>query len=217
MLALFQTHWVCSRFWCVCFHGLHFSGSRLLCREMSEAGPGLHALSRSKPLRFRFRFSSTPQRCRFGWACILCPSQVRAAQVTRCLARAVTPRWAGYLITSPSQLLTFLGVQQACLLRCSVCLFWGADLWLRPSQWVSTIQNPKNSWLAMEPACSLVEDASLDRACLQFGRRCLSGVTIATFWLWLPPACLSTVGDGPVRSLLALLWCLLSPLFCEQA
>ena len=40
-------------------------------------------------------------------------------------------------------------------------LFWGADLWLRPSQWMSTIQNPKNSWLAMKPACSLVEDASL--------------------------------------------------------
>ena len=31
------------------------------------------------------------------------------------------------------------------------------------------------------------------------------------------PACLSPAGDGPVRSLLALLWCLLSPLFCEQA
>ena len=80
-----------ARSWCVCFQGLHFSSSRLLCWELSEVGPGLHALPRSKPLRFRF--SGTPQRRRLGWACVLCPSQVRAAQVTRCLVSAVTPRW----------------------------------------------------------------------------------------------------------------------------
>ena len=44
--------------------------------EMSGAGPGLHALPRSKPLRFRF--SGTPQRRGLGRACVLCPSQVRA-------------------------------------------------------------------------------------------------------------------------------------------
>ena len=55
--------------------------------ELFEAGPGLCALPRSKALRFSF--SGTPQRRRFGWACVLCPSQVRAAQVTRCLARVV--------------------------------------------------------------------------------------------------------------------------------
>ena len=69
----------------------------------------------------------------------------------------------GLGILSPplSQLLGFLGVQWACLLRCAVCLFWGADLRLWPSGQMSTIQNPKNSWLAMEPVCSVVEDASL--------------------------------------------------------
>ena len=82
-------HWVCSRSWCMHFPSLHFSGSRLLCQELSEAGPGLYALPRSKPLRFRF--SGTPQRRRLGWACVLCPSQVQVAQVTRCLASAVTP------------------------------------------------------------------------------------------------------------------------------
>ena len=46
-------------------------------RELSKAGPGLCALPRSKPVRFRF--SGTPQRHRLGWACVLCPSQVRAA------------------------------------------------------------------------------------------------------------------------------------------
>ena len=65
----------------------HSSGSRLLRSELSEAGPGLHAPPRSKPLRFRH--SGSPQRRRLGWACVLCPSQVRAAQVMRCLASAI--------------------------------------------------------------------------------------------------------------------------------
>ena len=75
--------------------------------ELSEAGPELHALPRSKPLRFGF--SGTPQRCRFGWACVLCPSQVRAAQVTRCLASTVTPRCGVRLIASPVPAARFSG------------------------------------------------------------------------------------------------------------
>ena len=38
--------------------------------ELSEAGPGLHALPRSTLLRFRFL--GTPQRHRLSWACVLC-------------------------------------------------------------------------------------------------------------------------------------------------
>ena len=38
----------------LCFPSLHCSGSRLLSWELSKVGPGLHALPRSKPLRFRF-------------------------------------------------------------------------------------------------------------------------------------------------------------------
>ena len=72
---------------CVRFPWLHCLGSRLLCRGLSEAGPGLYALPRSKPLRVRYLGS--PQRRRLGWACVLCPSQVRAAQVMRCLVSAV--------------------------------------------------------------------------------------------------------------------------------
>ena len=100
VLAVFQSHWVCPHSQRVCFHDLHFSGSRLLCLELSEAGPGLHTLPRSKLLRVRF--SGTPQRCRLGWACILHPSQVGAAQVTRCLVSAVTPRWAWFILLPPS-------------------------------------------------------------------------------------------------------------------
>ena len=58
----------------------HSSGSRLLCQEPSEAGPRLHAPPRSKPLRLGH--SGSPERRRLGWACVLCPSQVRAARVS---------------------------------------------------------------------------------------------------------------------------------------
>ena len=67
VLVVSRPHRVCPRSQRVCFPSLHCSGSRLLCRELSDAGPGLHALPRSKPLRFRF--SGTPQRHRIGCAC----------------------------------------------------------------------------------------------------------------------------------------------------
>ena len=65
-----------------------FSHSTLLGLQVAlqGVGPGLHALPRSTPLRFRF--SGTPQRHSLDWACALCPSQVRVAQATRCLASA---------------------------------------------------------------------------------------------------------------------------------
>ena len=45
-----------------------------------------------------------------GWACVLCPSQIRAAQVMRCLARVIAETYA-------YPLLGYLGVQLAHLLR----------------------------------------------------------------------------------------------------
>ena len=100
-------------------HSVHSSGSSLLLWELSEAGPGLHAPPRSKPLRFRH--SGSPQRHRLGWACVLCPSQVRVAQVFgKCGSCDLSPL--------PSLLLSFLCVQLAHLLRQMV-----------------TVQNPKKS------------------------------------------------------------------------
>ena len=110
--------------------------------ELSKAGPGLHAHPRSKPLRFRF--SGTPQRCRLGWACVLCPSQVRAAQVTRYLVSALSPGTVR-LIASPVPAAWFPGCAAVTLPQ--VCLFWAADLWLQPSRRMSTVQNPRKSWL----------------------------------------------------------------------
>ena len=114
--------------------------------ELSKVGPGLCALPRSKLLRFRFL--GTPQMHRLGWACVLCPSQVREAQVTRCLVSTLSTD--GQCILSPplSQLLGFLGAQQEHRLRCAMCLLWGADLWVRPSRQMSTIQDPRKTWLA---------------------------------------------------------------------
>ena len=152
MFAVSWPHWVCPCSWCVCFPCLHCLGSRLLCWKLSEAGPVLYAFPRSKLLRFRY--SGSPLRCRLGWACILCPSQVQAAQVFGQCSHCD-------LLPPPSLLLSFLGVQPAHLLRRAVCLFWGADLWLRPSQRMSTVQNAKKSWLATKPGCSLVDNASL--------------------------------------------------------
>ena len=84
------------------------SGFRLFHWEPSVASPGLLAPPRSKPLRFRH--SGSPQRRRLGWACVLCPSQVQAAQVMRCLASVIATTYA-----SPP--LSYLGVQLAHLLR----------------------------------------------------------------------------------------------------
>ena len=108
--------------------------------DLSKVGPGLHALSRSKPLRFRF--SGPPQRHRLGWTCVLCPSQVWVAQATRCLASTLSPGGAVCLITSPVPATQFprLAQQESCL--------WGTDLWLQPSWLMSTVQDPRKTWLA---------------------------------------------------------------------
>ena len=96
--------------------------------ELSMAGPGLSALPRSKLLRFRS--SGTPQRHSLGWAYVLCPSQVWVAQATRCLTSTVSPGGGCVLSPPQSQPLGFLGGSGRAHLRCAICLFWGADLWL---------------------------------------------------------------------------------------
>ena len=77
--------------------------------ELSKVGPGLRALPRSRSMLLRFRFLGTPQRHRLGWACVLCPSHVQAAQATRCLAIALSPGGTVPLITSPIPAAQFLG------------------------------------------------------------------------------------------------------------
>ena len=156
VLAVMQPRWVCPGSQPVCFPRLHCSGSRLLCRNcLMRALGGMHfpGLSHSgSDSRVLHKGADLVGR-RLGWTYALCPSQVWETQVA-----------------------SFLGVQWACLLRCAMCLFWGADLWLWHSQGMSTIRNPI-PWMARKSASSLVDDASLG--------------PIAPFSLWLPlPACL---------------------------
>ena len=145
-----QPHWACPRSWRMYPPRPHCSGCRLLRREPSEAGPGLHAPARSKPLRFRH--SGSLQRRRLSWACVLCPSQIQAAQVTRCLVSMVI---ATYCLPCP------------CL-----SVFWVYNR--RTFWWMLTVQNPKMSWLAKKPACSLVDNASLGLRLPPSGSGCLS-------------------------------------------
>ena len=98
--------------------GTHRSGSMLLCWEPSEAGPRLHAPPRSKPLRLG---AQEALRGADLVGCVLCPSQVRVAQVFgECSRCDLSP----FL----SLLLSFLGVSPASL------------LWQ-----LMTVQNPQKS------------------------------------------------------------------------
>ena len=67
--------------------------------ELSKMGHELCVVPRSKPLIFRFL--GTSQRHRVSWACVLCLSQVRAAQATRCLVSSLYPGGTVYLFISP--------------------------------------------------------------------------------------------------------------------
>ena len=116
----------------VCFPCLYCLGSRLLCQELSEVGPGLYALPRSKLLRFRY--SGSPQRHRLSWACILCSSQVQAAQVTGCLASVVAvtyclpvpaAQFSGCTTGAPSQADVYHPDSQEVLVSNEACLQFG--------------------------------------------------------------------------------------------
>ena len=183
VFTVIQPHWVCPLSRHVCFP---CSDSRLLCWKLSASGPGLHALPRSKPLRFRF--SGTLQRHRLTWGCVLHSSG------DHFLGAHSHPQFksATYPFPRPSSVFWVYNGQ-------ALCLFWEADLWLRPSPWMSTVQNPKRSWLATKTGCSLVQDASLGPRLPSYGSGCPRLPVSSRGW--------------PVHSWLVLL----SPLFCERA
>ena len=173
--------------------------------ELSNVGPGLCAVPRSKPLSFRF--SGTSQRHRLIWVCVLCPSQVQAAQEIMCLETALSQVCgASYHLPGPN--LWFPG----CATRapshvCCVSLLGSWSLTATLLVYVSQPQSQEDLDSSCESAHNLVEDA-------------ISGVEIAPCLLALAvphlPLCLQW-GEGPARSGLALLWYSLIPLFCDQA
>ena len=94
-LTVSQPHWVCPR-----SQYLHFSGSKLLCQELSEVGPGFRALPRSKLLRFRFSGTT--------WLGLhFVPFPGPRSSGDRCLVSAVTSMWAVHLIASPVPVVWF--------------------------------------------------------------------------------------------------------------
>ena len=101
---------------------------------LSKAGPGLRALPRSKPLRFRFL--GTPQR-RF----VPFPGQSSSGDqvLGECTLPSCDP---SYHLPSPCRSIPWVHSRSA------VCLLWGADLWLRPSWRMSTILDSRKTWLA---------------------------------------------------------------------
>ena len=152
---------------------------------LQGTGPELHALLRPKPLMF----SGTPQRSRLCWACVLClPCSEQLRKLGAWWAHSPQVQ---HNFSPPWPHLSFPGAR----VQFALCLFWAADLWLRPSRHLSTIQNLWKSLVRnWKPVCSLEEDA-------------LSGAEFAPFWLWLGPASpLLPVGDGPFHSRLTLLW-----------
>ena len=85
----------------MCFPGLHCSGSKLLYKALLQMGAVFRALpasrsERSKPLRF----SGAPQGTDQDELSALCPSQVCAAQASRCLVSELFP--AGHASESPA-------------------------------------------------------------------------------------------------------------------
>ena len=110
-------------------HSAYSSGSRLLCWELCEAGPGLHAPPRSKPLRFRYsgaeELKSSEAQTWLGLRFVPFPGLSSSGdQVFGKHSRCD-------LSPPPSLPLDFLGVQPAHLLRQML-----------------TVQNPKKSYLA---------------------------------------------------------------------
>ena len=143
--------------------------------KLSKAGPGLRVLPRSKLLRFRF--SGTPQRYRLGWACVLCPSQFRGAQVTRCLVSALFQVYSvSYHLPSPSCMISWMRHKSAIS---GVPYVSSGELisGCNPSgrcQCPGSQEDLVSNW---EPAHSLVEDA-------------VSGALIAPCFPALAVACL---------------------------
>ena len=112
---------------------------------LQGVGPELRALPRPKLLRFRF--SGTPQRRRLCWACVLCLPHPSSSGSQELQERTLPGCRAPPPLRGPR-------------LRCALCLFWKADIWLRPSRWMSTIQNLRKSLVRdWEPVCHLVGDA----------------------------------------------------------
>ena len=101
------------------------------------------------------------------------------------LGERALPRWGGacYHLPGPSHLVSC--VRSGSAISGVPCLLWGADLWLRPSWWMSTVHDPRKTWLATGGLLTV------------WWRMPSLGQRLPlSLQLWLLPACLSASGRG---------------------
>ena len=144
VFTVIQPHWVCPCLWRVCFPSLHCSGCSagnclmraLVCMHfpgLSHSGSGSQVLHKGTD-SVGYEFCALPGSKQLRW-----PGTWPAHSP-----------WVGHCILSPprSQPLGFPGAKWERCFRCAMCLLWGADFWLQPSWWTSTVQDPRKTWLA---------------------------------------------------------------------
>ena len=142
--------------------------------------------------------------CRLGWACVLCPSQVRVTQATRCLLSAHSPGVV-HLMASPAPAAQFPGWAVGVPSQVHCVSLLGS--WSLAATLLVDVNSPGSqedlvsNW---EPAHSLVRECHLWGLDCTFPAGCC------------PPAFLPLAGDGLLCCRLTLFWYSLSPLFCEQ-
>ena len=104
-----------------------------------------------------------------------------SSSIDQVLGERSVPGGLCLLITSKP--LGFLGTLQDCHLRCAMCHLWGADLWLQPSWHMSTVQDPRKTWLATGSLLTI-----------WWKMPSLGPRLPLALWLWLLPTCLSASG-----------------------
>ena len=157
------------------------------CSARELSCPGLHEFPRTK--RLSFRFLGTPQRHRLRWVCVLCPSQVRAAQVTRCLERALSQVCGVfYHLHDPGHLVSWVRSENA--VSGVLCVSSGELIYdCAPVNHPGSQEDLVSNW---EPAWWQVAS--------WWSMPSLGPRLPLTFQLWLPPTCLSASSRGRGRS-----------------
>ena len=85
--------------------------------KLSKVGPGLHALPRSMPLRFRL--SGTPQWHRLRWACL-------SSSGDQVLGEHTLPRWGGVSYHLPDPGCPVFQVCRKCIISGVPCVSSGS-------------------------------------------------------------------------------------------
>ena len=85
---------------------------------------------------------------------------------------------ASYHLPSPSRSVSWVRSESS--FSGVLCLLWGADLWLQPPWWMSTVQDPRKTWLAAgtgevikmygPPGTTLAHQAPGHLSCLDLGK-----------------------------------------------